>query len=429
MSSIPDRYQGLTLGEAIELFLTAKSGRKEATLRHYRDDLGRFAGYIGLDTTLVSIAPEDLDRYLAHRRGEGIQEITVHHDYRALKVFYNLAHRRRWITENAILAIDPPRVPKKRKPRLSDEQVAELMDACLTVRDLAIVAVLVDTGVRASELCRLRPCDINVDKKQIYILGKGDKERLVPLSATAWEFIQAYLESGERPSELTDSDPLFASRIASIQSQHNNVGLTINGLKQILKRLAKRAGVKGRVYPHLLRHTFGTRWCEKGGNTRILQDVMGHSDIRTTQAYAQPGMQAVIDNHADLRILGDIAAQAKPLRRFKVLYDKPGGPTAEIHEAADYVEAEGELGDDLFLVGILDADEDHPEANRLQVVEDLDLVIELHPENDTMAIRNENEMIVFSTGIAGALARTIMRGQALFKRQVSLRRDAQVQDR
>ena len=76
MSDIPHRYQDLTLGEAIELFLTAKSGRKEATLRHYRDDLGRFASYIGLDTALVSIAPEDLDRYFAHRRGEGIQEIT-----------------------------------------------------------------------------------------------------------------------------------------------------------------------------------------------------------------------------------------------------------------------------------------------------------------------------------------------------------------
>ena len=92
------------------------------------------------------------------------------------------------------------------------------------------------------------------------------------------------------------------------------------------------------------------------------------------------------------------------------------------------MEAEDELGDDLFLVGILDTDEDHPEANILQVVEDLDLVIELHPENDTMAIRSENGTVVFSADIAGALARTIMRGQALFKRQANLRRDAQVQD-
>ena len=206
------------------------------------------------------------------------------------------------------------------------------------------------------------------------------------------------------------------------------MGLTVNGLKQILQRLAKRAGIKGRVYTHLLRHTFGTRWCEKGGNTRILQDVMGHSDIRTTQAYAQPGIQAVIDNHAELRILEDIAAQANPLRRFKVLCDKPGGPTAEIREAVDYDEAEDELGDDLFLVGVLDADEDHPQANILRVVDDLDLVIELHPENDTMAIRSENGTLVFPAELAGALARTIMRGQAMFKRQANLRRDAQVRD-
>ena len=87
MSNIPARYVGLRLGEAVELFLTAKNGRKEATLRHYRDDLGRFASYIGSDTALSSITPEDMDRYFAHRRSEGIREITVHHDYRALKVF------------------------------------------------------------------------------------------------------------------------------------------------------------------------------------------------------------------------------------------------------------------------------------------------------------------------------------------------------
>ena len=412
MSSIHDRYQGLTLGEAIDLFLMAKSGRKKATLRHYRDDLGRFAGYIGLDTALVSIMPEDLDRYFAHRRGEGVKEITVHHDYRALRAFYNMAHRRHWIAENAILAIDAPRVPKRRKPSLSDEQVAKLMDACLTVRDLAVVAVLVDTGVRAGELCRLRPCDIDVANQRVYILGKGDKERFVPLSGTAWECIRAYLESGDRPSELTDEDPLFASRIASIQSEHSNVGLTINGLKQILKRLAKRAGVKGRVYTHLFRHTFGTRWCEKGGNTRILQDVMGHSDIRTTQAYAQPGMQALIDNHADLHILEDIAARAKPLRRFKVLYDRPGGPAAEIHEAADYDEAERRYGKDAFALGVLDVDETDPEANVVQVADGL--TIELGFEDHTLAFRI-GDTSRFTVDVADDLIAALQRIKTMMK--------------
>ena len=412
MNAVPGRYQGLVLGEAIQLFLTAKNGRKEATQRHYRDDLGRLAGFVGLDTALASITPEDLDRYLAHRRGEGIEEITVHHDYRAIKAFLNLAHRRRWIAENPIAAVDPPRVPKRHKPSLSDRQVARMMDACLTVRDLAIVALLVDTGIRAGELCRLQLSDVKVDKKQIHILGKGDKERLVPLSATVWNYIRAYLESDERPSELTDEDPLFASRIVGIRSGHSNLGLTVNGLKQLVQRLAKRAGIKGRVYTHLLRHTFGTRWCEKGGNTRILQEVMGHSDIRTTQEYAQPGIKAIIENHAELHILDDIAAEAKSLKRFKVLFDKPGGPKADILEAEHYEDAERRYGEDPFALGVLDVDEQDLEANVIQVADCL--AIELYLDDHTLAFRIGDQPR-FSVDVADALIAALKRIKTMVK--------------
>ncbi|MFZ5916090.1 MAG: tyrosine-type recombinase/integrase [Chloroflexota bacterium] len=161
------------------------------------------------------------------------------------------------------------------------------------LRDRAIVLVLVDTGIRAGELVGLKMKDLSLREGEIRAFGKDQEERLVPIGRQAIKALTRYLESRH---DHGNNRPVFISK-------HTDEALTVHGLRQILKRLARRAGLEERIYTHLFRHTFSQRWMTDGtdgGDLESLRLALGHNQLSTTRIYAGLQIEEVKRKHQKL---------------------------------------------------------------------------------------------------------------------------------
>jgi integrase/recombinase XerD len=209
---------------------------------------------------------------------------AVQPDIRLTEIFF------RWLTVRDRITSDPAElVPLPRIERYLPETMNELQVDCLLeavdenaprgLRDRAILELLYASGLRVSELVNARLEHLDFDARLIRVTGKGNKTRLVPVGAKACEAIQNYLER-ERPATVT---PRSGSEI--FLSSRGGRKLTTVRIWQIVKEVAKRAGLDLNVYPHLLRHSFATHLLSNGADLRIIQEMLGHADISTTQVY------------------------------------------------------------------------------------------------------------------------------------------------
>ena len=224
-----------------------------------------------------------LHDYLAHRKRLGLAASSIKLEVVALKIFF------RWMTARGHIPYDPadvlplPRIERYLPETLNAPDVERLLAAIDTtaprgLRDRAMLELLYASGLRASELTGARLENLDLDTRVIRVTGKGNKTRIVPVGTKACDAIRLYLER-ERPllvSKRTGSH-VFLSR--------RGKGLTTNRLWQIVKATAQRAGIDIRVYPHLLRHSFATHLLSGGADLRIIQEMLGHADISTTQIY------------------------------------------------------------------------------------------------------------------------------------------------
>jgi integrase/recombinase XerD len=236
-----------------------------------------------------------LHDYLAFRKRCGLAAASVKLEVVALKIFF------RWLASRARIAHDPaevlplPRI-ERYLPETLNEQAAEQLLAAVDVnaprglRDRAMLELLYASGLRAGELTGARLENLDLDARVIRVTGKGGKTRLVPVGTKACEAITAYLEK-ERPqfvSKRTGSH-IFLSR--------HGKSLTTTRLWQIVKETAKRAGIDTSVYPHLLRHSFATHLLEGGADLRVIQEMLGHADISTTQIYTHVEQKRLKETH------------------------------------------------------------------------------------------------------------------------------------
>jgi integrase/recombinase XerD len=245
------------------------------TLAAYRRDLEKFAQY--------DLTPEDIASFIRHLSKMGMASSTVSRHLASIKSFCHFLAVEGVIDSDPSGEVSFPKASKKLPKALSPSDTQILVEAPVkrdkySLRDRAIMEVLYGTGIRASELIGLKIDDINMDAGFIRCMGKGSKERIVPAGKPALDAVRLYLNlSRKRLLKKKTSQALFLDRKGS--------ALTRQGLWFIIKKYVKITGVKGSSSPHTFRHSFATHLLEKGADLRSVQEMLGHSNIATTQIY------------------------------------------------------------------------------------------------------------------------------------------------
>lgn len=263
--------------------LAAERGLASNTLLAYRRDLDLLGRSLGPDTPIEGARHEDLLATLRTLRAEGRSPRSVTRWLVAVRGLYAFLAEQGVVTEDPSARLDRPKVWKALPKVLSSEDVERLLAAPPRgeprgLRNAAMLEMLYATGLRVSELVGLKLGDLHLDAGYLRCLGKGSKERAVPLGAEANAVLQRYLAEA-RPK-------LLAGRRSEVLFGNGRGGaLTRQGFWKILKGHARAAGVRSALSPHTLRHSFATHLLENGADLRSVQLLLGHSDISTTQIY------------------------------------------------------------------------------------------------------------------------------------------------
>ncbi len=276
--------------------LWLEAGLSANSLSSYRRDLTALSHWLLKHGSTLQMANEaELNHYVAHLSRDHKQSSQA-------RAISTLRRYFRWSVARGERADDPTRAlvmpirPARLPKTLSESHVDALLQApdittARGLRDLAMLEVLYATGLRVSELVNLRLTDLNRDMGIVRVMGKGDKERLVPLGEAALDAIQSYMESARL--ELSGGQPADVIFI----SQHTKP-LTRQGFWQIIKRYAVKAGIpRERLSPHVLRHAFATHLINHGADLRVVQLLLGHASITTTQIYTHVARERLKSLH------------------------------------------------------------------------------------------------------------------------------------
>jgi integrase/recombinase XerD len=264
--------------------LVVERGLAQNSLEAYRRDLTRYTEYLrGRRKTVTALDGAEVPRYLLVLREAGLSPRSVARHLSAVRQFHRFLVREGYAADDPTAHLESPRPWQRLPVVLTSEEVERLLSFRETMtpqdlRDHAMLEVMYASGLRVSELVGLRLSDLNLNAGIIHVLGKGDKERLVPLGDAAAASLRAYLAHGRPRLEKRRASPhLFLGR--------HGRGLTRQMFWQLLKRYVRTAGIAKRVTPHTLRHSFATHLLEGGADLRSVQLMLGHADIGTTQIY------------------------------------------------------------------------------------------------------------------------------------------------
>jgi integrase/recombinase XerD len=240
------------------------------------------------ETTLRLVAPRDFTQghladFLAHRKRAGFAAASIKLVVVALKVFFRWLHQNQRVPRDIAEVLPLPRIERYLPETLNEQQIERLLeslpeDGPLALRNRAIFETLYACGLRVSELCGARLENLDLENRILRVTGKGDKTRVLPVGTKAAEALHAYLLR-ERPGLVCKHTR--SHLFLSIRGR----ALTPDRIWQLVKEAARLAGLPENVYPHLLRHSFATHLLENGADLRIIQELLGHADIATTQIY------------------------------------------------------------------------------------------------------------------------------------------------
>ena len=248
------------------------------TIESYKRDLAKFYEYIKKD--FKNIDKNDVKDYLKYINN--MNERSVARNISTLKSFHKFLIINKYIKDNPMDSISSPKLGKKLPNTLSEEDINKLLNIKLkdnfSYRNKAMLELMYATGLRVSELINLKVYDVNLDEALVKTMGKGSKERIIPVGDYALSALRVYIE--EYRSSLFKkeiNDYLFL----------NNHGkkMTRQGFFKIIKKLAIEQGINKDFSPHTLRHSFATHMLKHGADLRIIQELLGHSDVSTTQIY------------------------------------------------------------------------------------------------------------------------------------------------
>jgi integrase/recombinase XerD len=278
--------------------LWLEDGLSRNTLDSYRRDLRQFGSWLeaqdGCD--LLSAGQAQIQEYLAHKFRARARASSAARLLSSLKRFYRHAVRQNLISADPTLRIEAPKLPRSLPKTLTEADVENLLsapavDEPLGLRDRAMLEVLYASGLRVSELVTLSVPQVSRDMGVVRVLGKGSKERLVPLGEEALGWLERYLRES-RPALLGQrvSDALFVTARAA--------AMTRQSFWHLIKRYALQAGLNKPISPHTLRHAFATHLLNHGADLRVVQLLLGHSDISTTQIYTHVARERMKQLHA-----------------------------------------------------------------------------------------------------------------------------------
>ena len=274
--------------------LETERGASRNTVLAYRRDLADFGRYLqGPRRELDTLTSRDVSEYLLALRRRGLGARSVARRLSALRGLYRHLVRAGTVTRDPTEQLDSPRPPRRLPRTLSIEDVATLIETPDTtrpdgLRDRAMLELMYASGMRASEVLTLRLEDLNLAAGYVVCTGKGSRQRMVPVGAQAARWLRRYLDDGRRPSgKRRDPGTVFMNRAGR--------SLSRQGLWGILKRAARRAGLRATVSPHTLRHSFASHLLERGADLRSVQAMLGHADISTTQIYTHLPSRVVRD--------------------------------------------------------------------------------------------------------------------------------------
>jgi integrase/recombinase XerD len=271
-----------TSDPAVEGFLAVAAARlAPRTVEAYRRDLAQLAAWLGRSPAEASA--DDLAAYVAQLRADGLAPTTIARRLAAVRSFFRHEVLLGARTDNPAASV---KLPKRRRtlPRtLSPAEVERLLDAAAgttprALRDRALAELLYGAGLRVSEAVSLDRQSVDLENRLVRCLGKGNKERVVPIGREAVDALRRYISRGRPFLERRSRQELFLNA--------NGGALTRAGVFLILRRLAEKAGLEPeRIHPHLLRHSFATHLLEGGADLRAVQEMLGHADLATTELY------------------------------------------------------------------------------------------------------------------------------------------------
>lgn len=267
-------------------FICAEKGASANTRMAYEQDLMQFCEFcLRKQKSPDELNNKELREFLASLRKIGLAPRSVARKLSSVKQFYKFLLREDKLTEDPSEILSIAQKEKKLPPHLTIAQMVGLIESAdgkdeMGIRDRALLEVWYATGVRVTEIAKLSIAGIDWEAGMVRIIGKGDRERIVPLNTPALEWCLKYRAVRHewiRRSDLKETEIFFLSR--------SGKGLTRQGIWRLLKRYAERAGIGRNVWPHLIRHSFATHVLQGGADLRAVQELLGHRSIATTEIY------------------------------------------------------------------------------------------------------------------------------------------------
>jgi integrase/recombinase XerD len=296
----------------VERYLLVLAARRSPrTVDAYRRDLASLQRFTSRE--VAEATSQDLEAWIASMRADGLAPATIARRASAVRAYFRHLVLIGSKSENPAASIQLPRRPRTLPRALSPAETERLIEAATgsaprTLRDRALVELLYGAGLRVSEAVGLDKASVAIEERIVRVLGKGGKERLVPLGRPAAEAVRRYLALGRPHLDRRYRPELFLNARGG--------PLTRAGAFLILRRLAEKAGLEpGRVHPHLLRHSFATHLLEGGADLRSVQEMLGHADLGTTERYT----------HVSDRRRRDVYFRAHPHARRR---EAPRGETS-----------------------------------------------------------------------------------------------------
>lgn len=285
-------------GTRIDQFLTylsVEAGLADNTLIAYRHDLECLNKYFtSQNVDLAVLSPVHIQGFVIHRKNEGLSLASIARNLASIKVFLRHLFAMGWLNHDVAGLLETPKKWKLLPRTYSAKQMATLMvapneDDPYAVRDRAILELFYACGLRVSELCGLTLQNVRLDMGYLRCFGKGSKERIVPIGRYAVEMVREYIGDLRMRLDKYHSPSLFLSRTGKPLERTN--------VWRIVVKYARRMGLSGKFSPHTLRHCFATHLLHGGADLRVVQELLGHADVSTTQIYTHVDKDRLKDLH------------------------------------------------------------------------------------------------------------------------------------
>lgn len=278
--------------EEFLVWLSSERGRSRNTVQAYRRDLRQYQGWLDVrELTPLTVANSDLTDFVAERRSSGAATSSVARQIAAIRMLHRFLATEQYRPDDPTSRLDGVRVPSGIPKPLTEAQVTSLLDAIignepLQRRDRALLELLYATGARISEVVGLSVGDIDFDEALVRLYGKGGKERIVPYGASAAGAIDEWFSPSGRAHMVPDRWKRRGDAEAVFLNQRGG-RLSRQGAWLVIKKYGDRAGITDHLSPHVLRHSCATHLLDHGADLRIVQEMLGHASISTTQVYTQ----------------------------------------------------------------------------------------------------------------------------------------------